>query len=267
MSPKEAPLIVSGGPLRDRGWICQEWLIGLLRQDYPADRLKIACLVNDSRDDTLEICRWFAAQFPDRVFVREQNFGCRVDNNIRAAERDYHQFANVRNAWLEWVRQEWNPEAYWPVDSDIVCHPEVLNRLAAHQVPLVSAMVENNFGAPEWHTNAMVWRDPQVGPDEFIRHIPEHAEEKGLLECDLTGCCFLIRREVIAAGVRYDYHPFGEDGPFCWAARQAGFKIFCDGGTRADHRMKPYRYDFRSDRQAALTLADYWEWRAHHARD
>ena len=253
----ETPLIVAGGPLRDRGWIAHEWLIGLLQQDYPAAQLKIACLVNDSQDDTLEICQWFAQQFPQRVFVREQNFGVELDGNLRAG-RSMEHMALLRNTWLEWVREEWDPALFWTTDSDVIFAAETLRSLVEADKDLVAPMIQ--FW-PEWHTNALFWRDPQVGLAEGFRWNPETYDRYELFLADFVCATPLIKRRVFDAGVRWRGHEQGEDAALAWDCTQAGFQMFCEGRLRADHRLRKYGVDLQQSERATALLADYWRWR------
>lgn len=266
-APSKIESVVMGGPIRDREWIAAEWFLGLLSQTAPGVEVIIAALVNDSRDDTLEICEWFENRFWNRVHVREQNFGCRVDNNDRGRrKRDYQQFANVRSAWIEWVREEWMPDAYFFVDSDIVLPPGILRQLARHRLPLVSAHIFNNHGCAPFHTNGMRWRDPENVPGDGVYWPYELAQSRKMEPVDVTGACFLIHREVIDRGIRYGYHEWGEDLDFCLKCREAGYVLWMDCAARADHRMKPVERHFLRDSASAGVLSDFWGWRGQRAR-
>lgn len=261
---QELPKVMAGGPIRMRPWAAGEWLIGLLNQDYPAQCLRIVVLVNDSPDETKAICEWVGQRYGWMVAsfeVKEVNFGCAVDNNDRFQRRDYHQFARVRNAWLD-LRQD--EEYVWFDDSDIICPPHILSGLVANGLDLCSAVIENNVYSSTFHTNVMEWLDASAGPDEGFFWPPEAIDTYDLMECDLTGACFLISRRVLDAGIRYQYHLWGEDAPFCWEAQQKGFRLFADGRLRADHRMKPPAYTGRENPTFCSMMAELWEF--HHAR-
>lgn len=58
-----------------------------------------------------------------------------------------------------------------------------------------------------------------------------------LVEVDMTGAAYLIKREVLDKGVEYGYAHQGEDCYFCAMAQEKGFKIYCDYNIRANHIM------------------------------
>ncbi|KGP77942.1 MULTISPECIES: hypothetical protein [unclassified Paenibacillus] len=51
----------------------------------------------------------------------------------------------------------------------------------------------------------------------------------------MTGAVYLIKREVIEAGVRYGSHPIGEDAPFCEHAQQLVYGLYVDTRHRPVH--------------------------------
>ena len=269
----EWPKIMLGGPVRDRAWICGEWLIALLNQDYPPEKMRIVVLVNDSQDETREVCEWIRDRFGWMVSsfeVHEQNFGCKVDNTNRALRnRDMQQFARVRNAWIDLRRDE---DYLWTVDSDIICQPSILPGLVANEKDLCAAVIMNNS---EWHTNVLHWLKPERGPQGGFYWDTEASRKQELYQCDLTGACMLISRRVLDAGIRYaalEPEPGesnsweGEDPPFCCEAQQAGFTLWADGRLRPDHRMHPPLY--RGEKSAIFTsmFADLTQWRAQQVR-
>lgn len=255
----ELPKIMLGGPVRDRAWICGEWLIALLNQHYPPENLRVVVLVNDSQDETLAICEWLRARYAWRVGsfeVHEQNFGCRVDNTNRALRRDYRQFANVRNAWLDLRRGE---DFLWSIDSDVICPPRTLAGLVENEKDLCAAVVANNS---EWHTNVLHWLEPDQGPEGGFYWDTFASKNNELMQCDMTGACLLIARRVLDAGVRYAFAENGEDPPFCWAAQQKGFTLWADSRLRADHRMHPPRYTGSRSASYTSMMAELMQWKA-----
>lgn len=259
MTANRRPKIMAGGPVRDRAWICYEWIAALLCQDYPPDR--IVALVNDSNDETQEILEWYAQHF-QQIEVYRMDFGCQVDNNIRGqTQRDYRQFAQVRNAWLN-LRQD--EDYLWMVDSDIICPPDTLWRLLSWRLPLVAALVHNDeLFHTGWHTNGLKWLDPSIGPDEGYWWPETYMQSSKLEEVDVTGACLLIHRSVLDQGCHYREHLYGEDAPFCWMAQQKGFRLFLDCSTRVDHRLRPVQWSGQDHYGFARLMGEYWQWQAN----
>jgi hypothetical protein len=118
---------------------------------------------------------------------------------------------------------------------------DTLARLLAHDKDVVAATLCNDefWSLPQRLRVHNLMREAPFptthgGPAyEHVRGLADH----GLIEVDVTGACFLIRRPVLESGARFADHSFGEDVPFCEQARAAGFKLYGDLGLRLDHIM------------------------------
>lgn len=242
---KLLPKVMIGGPVRDREWIAPTWLNALIGLDYPSEQLRLAVLVNDSVDRTAEVCSWWsrmAAMRGIQALVEQHDFGCAIDNAYRGAgaQRDYLQFARVRDAWVD-LRDD----AEWllSVDSDIQVPANLLRRLielaTEHSTPMLAAVIENNYGSPRFFCNVMT-RDERGGywwPSDVIDDFSD-----GVKPCDLTGACVLLHRSIFDAGLRYAV-PLavgeGEDAPFCQTLISRGIQPHYAPSVRATHFMRP----------------------------
>lgn len=72
---------------------------------------------------------------------------------------------------------------------------------------------------------------PELGPWT----VPQRYGD--LCDVDMTGAAYLIRKDVLDAGVVYGYHHQGEDCHFSAMAQDKGFSLHCDYNVRADHIM------------------------------
>ena len=249
----DLPRIMVGGPVRDREWSVPLWLGGLLASDYPRHLVTVAVLINDSRDGTEAACRWWGQRAADegfgRVVIQRVDFGCAVDNNVRR-ERDYRQFARVRDAWVALRREE---ELLFPVDSDIQVPRRMLPRLVElarrDRVSLLAGIIHNNVGTALHFSNVLrlmpeLCADPpptvrdrlacllprgraarlrskrgradlDANPGLRYVHILDSIEDResgAVRPCDWTGACLLIHRRVFDAGLRYDLPGVEESG-------------------------------------------------------
>ena len=128
------------------------------------------------------------------------------------------------------------------LDSDMKFEPDLLERLSAdldQGLDFVSAVyftrknpvkpVIYRVCHPEKKKNGETY--PALDP---VREIPD-----GLFE--IEGCGFgavMMNTDVIRGAGVLPFYPelrFGEDLTFCWKARQAGFKLYCDGRIEAEH--------------------------------
>jgi len=261
------PTVMVGGPVRDREWAVPMWLGGLSCQDYRGD-VRLAVLVNDSVDGTLDACRWWADNGRwSRAQVNVLNWGCPTDNNVRR-DRDYLQFARARDAWtcmrdddVEWLLQ---------VDSDVQLPADTLSRLIElatdHDVKVLAACIQNAWGAPNFAGNVMIC--PSGYPEPM--HWPGFLSDRspGVKPCDLTGAAVLIHRDVYDAGITYVLPDVGletEDGPFCQACIAAGYQPHYAPSIWATHWMQaPVSTAYLSDTRYHQQMAD---WHAHRAKE
>jgi hypothetical protein len=277
------PKVMVGGPIRDRAWIAPTWLNALMSLEWPAEKLTLAVLENDSRDRTAAVCRWWlteAAMLGVQTHFGSVELGSTRDNNVRRG-RDYEQFARARDAWValrtdhEWLLQ---------VDSDVQVSPETLVdlvRLAqGHGLKMLAAVIDNSDGsALEWFTNVM-----QARGDGGFQHDNDAWQDfgPGVRPCALTGAVVLLHRSIFdsvepevdlvstvdgrcgagaprSQGAAVEAGPWGlglnylqpevqeqgEDGPFCRRLIEAGVVPHYAPGVRCSHHMRaPVRVDY-----------------------
>jgi hypothetical protein len=125
------------------------------------------------------------------------------------------------------------------LDSDIHPPRDVIHRLLAHHLPIVSALYARRQNPPN---NQMLRRTPDS--QKFVP-IEEGAYKPGsLVECDAVGFgCALVEARVFRSIERpwfrwtEYYTPDGtsEDFDFCVKAKKAGFPIFVDTSIVCSH--------------------------------
>lgn len=130
------------------------------------------------------------------------------------------------------------------VDTDMAFEPDVVDKLLAHDVPIVGAWYHGLNPATE-KTYVVVYR--QKGDEMELFKSPG----KGLQEVAALGMgCTLIKREVLEAFAKlYPDRPnlcmfredrrgkdsVGEDVYFCQKAKEMGFASYVDWDTQAGH--------------------------------
>lgn len=220
-------MILTGAPVRNRAWIFPAYLSALAAQDTP-EPLAYHYVLNDSEDGTQTQLETFQATLP--LTWEQQDFGTK--GWVRGSYKMAH-LAALRNRLLEYFLTT-NATHLLSVDTDILVPPDLTRRLLEDDRPVVAALIYNDerstLSYPHRYCNIM-----QETPAGF-RHYKEYPRD-ALFPVDITGACYLIRRDVVEAGVRYAAHPQGEDIPFCVSAGEHGFTCWADSRIWGDHHM------------------------------
>lgn len=133
---------------------------------------------------------------------------------------------------------ELGAEWIWFVDDDHCFHPDTLTRLLAHNVDVVSGIYVRRV-AP--FLPVIYEQEDETG--DVVKHhfTPEDRGLKPILACG--GGCLLVKTHVLKAlgspywrfSQRPDGEMIGEDIDFCYRARAAGFKVWCDFDATIGH--------------------------------
>jgi hypothetical protein len=197
--------------------------------DYPKDKIHLAFLINNCTDNTYDILYTYREEYLSdyREISLWDVDGLKpgyIDGD-RYKKRDYEAFATIRNTWLTMLSDE--DQYIFSVDSDNFVDSYVLKRLLSHSRDIISPLIYHNFG----QFNIM----KETGYQNKYANITDFPRE--LIQVDAVCSTVLINREVIDAGVRYEFHRQGEDLGFCSNARDSGFEIWCDATIEVKHEM------------------------------
>lgn len=239
-------MIMIGCPIQNREWILQEYLYHLYHLDYDKKQIHLYFVVNNSKDNSLQMLLDFEKVHHDKyakITIEVKNNPYFVkDERSKTVRRGstYYWLAELRNMLLDKCVAS-NCDYLLSCDSDIMLKPDVLKRLLAHNLPIVSGLVLNGHlkepDRPWYYTNMLKYVN---GKPMHIRnyHIHNlHLVPYGkLLKIDFTGACILIKKEVCQK-TRYGYFYLGEDGAFCQSAIKAGYDIFGDISITTKHIM------------------------------
>ena len=216
--------------IRDRAWILSEYLNALLQMG--TNEIEYYFLVNDSSDASIDILHNFKQNnrfMRDRITIEEVNIGTPKDaRNCIRVEKVYLALAKLRNKIIDFTIGT-DAEYLFSIDSDIIVKKDCLTKLLEVDSDVVSALIYNDYGRGNIG-NVMAGLDNP-------KHI-DFKEQQDIFECDITGACVLIKREVLMnKKCRYGYDRLGEDIPFCRAVKQEGFDIYSRKGL-AEHKMR-----------------------------
>ncbi|MDK8192517.1 hypothetical protein QP794_20740 [Paenibacillus sp. UMB7766-LJ446] len=201
--------IFIGAPVRNRAWIMERHLQSLKQQKVDK---RFFYILNDSEDQTEQILN------DHQISYMTHNLG-KTYGNLRG-QYSYHHLAQLRNILLdEFLKSDC--DYLFSIDTDIIIPEQSLERILENEKD-ICAMLIRNHPRLKAH-NAMIGG----------KHVQKFSE--GVIPVDLTGAVYLIKREVIEAGVRYGSHPIGEDAPFCEQAQQLGYGLYVDTRLRPVH--------------------------------
>jgi len=224
--------ILVGTLIRNRRWVLPEFFAGLKALDITDCDVKFYVIVQDKACGIMTPIGVFENWMSD-VWDIPIKGECLPDPgpNIPItrpwSHKQYVYLTRLRNLLAERASQ--TGRDLLSVDSDVIPAPDVLQRLIKADKDIVSALVNNH---PVTQAFNAMWLDG----DRFHRDGAGDLHNKGLIQCDLTGACYLIKHKVLAAGVRYEADKHGEDAGFCLNVKKAGFECWCDTEARTVHR-------------------------------
>lgn len=150
-------------------------------------------------------------------------------------ERDWARNALAREAVARICpfTGEHYTHALW-LDADHVFEPDLLVRLAAHDVDLVGALYYHRNGPP---LPVAYVEAPEI-EDPYKHHpmldVPNALFEVGAIGFGAVLMNLDILRNVPEPWFTIDWKA-GEDVAFCVKARQHGYKVYCDGSLQIGH--------------------------------
>lgn len=223
--------ILIGCPVHNREWILPLYLKHLYDIDYPKDSISLCFILNDSKDKSKDILLNFKEKHSKEyrnIIIKEINYNMPDDlRQNRIKNKIYDRLSKVRNEFLNCIIDE---DYVFSIDSDILVPKDSLLRLLNHNKDIISALVYNDPN--KVYPNILLIKNGKI---THYFNFPKNS----LFEVDITGAVYLLKSEVCQK-VRYSYHSFGEDVPFCLCAKKLGYKIWCDSSIYCNHIMYPY---------------------------
>ena len=195
----------------------------------------MAFFIINSTDATYDIVKEFLDTHQDEyrktILWKKKVLKGKQDDQTRF-RRDYALFSIVRNTYLKRIlREEW--DYFYSIDSDVLVPSDSLTRLLSHDKDVISALIHNGVfqGSDYYNVYKLVDGVYRTFQTKYLD------QQTQPIRVDVTGACYLIKREVLDAGVRYSYFYQGEDGGFCESATQKGFTLWNDPTIRPIHLL------------------------------
>jgi len=216
--------VLIGGPISHHHAYCwNSFVTGIhgIQGDYTL------CFVDNSKDDT-----FFQKASHDVPIIR-----CPYHPNVKK------RLADSRNI----VRKKVLDEGYewlFCVDQDVVCPPDVLQRMLSHHAPIVTGVYFNPFtkkgkdGLVETRVKPVLWVYSRKyrGMLDFVK--TDIARSGRLITVNSCGTgCILIHRSVLEKiTFRYENDKDGVDDVFfCIDVQQLGYRIVADTSVQCEH--------------------------------
>lgn len=142
-------------------------------------------------------------------------------------------WCGARNSLVQ-LTLETGADWLWFMDDDHAFPPDMLEKLLAHELPLVTPICLTRTAPfmPVQYTQR------QEGQHQYLPIPLTDYPESGLVQLEAGGCAgMLIRREVLEAieSPWFEYTDRSEDIVFCEKAQRAGFALYCDLTARLGH--------------------------------
>lgn len=130
------------------------------------------------------------------------------------------------------------------IDDDMICPPDLFLRLVRHNVDVVAPLA---FQRREpYYPVIYIQRegfDAARREPYFANEIVKTYPKNTLFQCDAVGFGAVLIKTSILKKMNVPRFmsscPTGEDILFCYNARKAGFKIYCDTETKIEHLGTP----------------------------
>lgn len=191
---------------KDKGKLLEHWLDTQVDKiDYPKDKIGLYIRTNDNNDDTQEILeRWLDKQYKldwkEIVYDSES-----VDAEIK--QYAPHEWNATRFRVLAMLRQDGVSYAekegydfYYVQDVDNFVQPYTLRKLVSYDLPVVAPLIRYAMGKKEHQPYANYHN--LATENGYFRDNPQYyqilnGQVRGLIQCDVVHCTYLIKHNVI----------------------------------------------------------------------
>ena len=218
---KEYPSVTVAVLAKDKASMLPAWLRHMDMWDYPQENIRLWIRTNDSKDGTDGIIEDFIEDkkrnFGDiawdwrSVNAEVKNYGVHEWNPVR-----FDTLGKVRNESIQMAKQ-WNTDFYFVCDVDNFILPHTLSELVKLNLPAVAPFLVSADHAQPAYSNFHNIATPNGYYQEnplYYEILNQHV--KGLIECDVIHCTYLLNRETyrqvnyLDGTDRYEYVIFSD---------------------------------------------------------
>lgn len=233
------PTITIGCPISNRAYLIDRYLDGILKLDYPKEKINIYFLINNCNDGTDQELRKFKSNNESKynsIILEKYRMPFKKDARVSHIRSEtYHRLAELRN----YVLKQLDTEYFFSVDSDIILETNVLIELIKLNLDCVAVPINNDKILKPYNTYPNIRTNLLTNNGNLITHIMDFPLNK-LIEVEYTGAVYLMSKAVYSS-CQYAWSPYGEDIPFCENVRKNGFKIYAHTGLWQKHIMCEYQ--------------------------
>ena len=184
-----------------------DWLEMVSKWDYPKDRIILYIRSNNNTDKTEPILRaWVEENHKWYRHIVEDYTNVEVDRE----QYEVHEWNATRFKVLGAIRERsvelaWQAEAdfYFVCDVDNFIQPHTLSTLVSYNLPVVAPLLYSadpeQIQYSNYHNKANVHGYYQDNPAYYTIW---NGEVRGLIQCDVVHCTYLIRKDIFDS-VRY----------------------------------------------------------------
>jgi len=239
--------ILIATPVNNREKYLPHFLKHIYSIDYDKKNIQLYFLLNNSNDNSKNILFEFMKKYEreyQSIVVDNFNSGLRFNDQRITSIRNkftYNHLSLVRNALLDYARKK-EVDYLLSVDSDILVPCNILTKLINSKKNIVSSLIYNGYlvepDKPWKYTNIMRYESGSIEhiSNWYTKNALSLSESK-VVPVDITGAISLISKKVLDSGVKYGYHPKGEDIYFSLDAKSKGFQSYCDLSCFSHHIM------------------------------
>jgi hypothetical protein len=235
-------------PVSNRAWILPYYLEKIYNLEYEKKLIDIYWIVNNSNDNSFELLNEFKIKYSHEY----NSIKIKIDNN-RNVKQDIRNI-EIRKGyiydWLSYLRNnileyciKIDCDYLFSSDSDILFKSDTLIRLVEHNKHVVSSLIYNGYmyvGFDEAYKYPNILNKiSNQGYMPIVNYRIKNPDKNlygTLIECDFTGACVLMSREVCKKS-KYGWHDQGEDEVWSRTAKENGFKLYCDISLYNNHIM------------------------------
>lgn len=224
-------------PVNSRGWILPYYLEHIYNISYDRKLIDIYWLTNSIEDNSLELLTNFQKLHKDEYSsITIKSFSPKIkfqDNRSNETRMKYtYDFLSFLRTNMLKKCVELNCDFLLNCDCDILVPQNIINDLLSTEKSICSSLIYNGalFTGIE---NA--YKYPNILRFENGKYVhivnyyvknPDKAPKDKIIECDATGACCIISKEV-CKNTFYIKDPQGEDLGWANVCRKKGYKMYC----------------------------------------